>query len=80
MNAPELSVHNESRRALLLGFASGGLLLAFGVPSLAHAAAPVQPPVSPNPQYGGAGMPAFKDILSDEDITAVVAYTRGGFK
>ena len=57
MNAPELSVHNESRRALLLGFASGGLLLAFGVPSLARAAAPVQPPVSPNPQYGGAGMP-----------------------
>ncbi|MET3819367.1 isoquinoline 1-oxidoreductase beta subunit [Burkholderia ambifaria] len=57
MNAPELSVHNESRRALLLGFASGGLLLAFGVPSLARAATPAQPPVSPNPQYGGAGMP-----------------------
>ena len=55
MSAPELSVHNESRRAWLLGFASGGLLLAFGVPSLVRAATPVQPPVSANPQYGGAG-------------------------
>ncbi|NTZ05654.1 xanthine dehydrogenase family protein molybdopterin-binding subunit [Burkholderia metallica] len=71
MSAPELSVHNESRRALLLGFASGGLLLAFGVPSLAHAAAPVQPPVSANPQYGGAGMP--HGLRDDPNLFVAIA-------
>ncbi|MCA3864977.1 MAG: molybdopterin-dependent oxidoreductase, partial [Burkholderia sp.] len=71
MSAPELSAHNESRRALLLGFASGGLLLAFGVPSLAHAAAPVQPPVSANPQYGGAGMP--HGLRDDPNLFVAIA-------
>ncbi|KVE28866.1 twin-arginine translocation pathway signal protein [Burkholderia singularis] len=60
MSSDELAVQNESRRALLLGFASGGLLLAIGGPALVQAAtanAPGGPPVSANPQYGGAGMP-----------------------
>lgn len=71
MRAPELSVDNESRRALLLGFASGGLLLAFGVPSLAQAATPAQPPVSANPQYGGAGMP--HGLRDDPNLFVAIA-------
>ncbi|HEF5785430.1 TPA: xanthine dehydrogenase family protein molybdopterin-binding subunit [Burkholderia multivorans] len=70
MNAQRLSVCNESRRALLLGFASGGLLLAFGVPSLARAAVG-QPPVSANPQYGGAGMP--HGLRDDPNLFVAIA-------
>jgi len=71
MKKNQLEICNESRRAFMLGFGAGSLLLAFGLPSLALAA--------PKKQYGGEGAEhglrddphLFVEIAPDGTVTVV---------
>ena len=72
MNKDRIDLCNESRRAFLLGFGAGSLLLALGLPELAHAAQPAR-------QYGGEGAEhglrdnpqLFVEIAPDGTVTVV---------
>ena len=67
------TIENESRRAVLLGFAAGSLVLAFGGPRLTHADAP------PAKKYGGDGMShglrddprLFVEIAADGTVSII---------
>jgi isoquinoline 1-oxidoreductase beta subunit len=72
MNKDHIEICNESRRAFLLGFGAGSLLLAFGLPARARAAQPAH-------QYGGEGAEhglrdnphLFVEIAPDGSVTVV---------
>lgn len=78
MKNDTLNIRNESRRAFLLGFGAGSLLLAFGLPSLARAGSRAAAP-SRESQYGGAAMEhglrddphLFVEIAPDGTVTVV---------
>lgn len=73
MNRDSLHICNESRRAFLLGFGAGSLLLAFGLPALARAAD------APKKKYGGEANEhglrddphLFVEIAPDGTVTVV---------
>jgi isoquinoline 1-oxidoreductase beta subunit len=75
MNGERLGIRNESRRAFLLGFGAGGLLLAFG--GLPGLGAPARAAAAK--AYGGAGMEhglrddphLFVEIAPDGTVTVV---------
>jgi isoquinoline 1-oxidoreductase subunit beta len=77
MNNDDLKICNESRRAFMLGFGAGSLLLAFGLPSLALAAE--KPVTPPKKKYGGEGTEhglrddphLFVEIAPDGTVTVV---------
>lgn len=50
-------LHNESRRAFVLGFGAGSLVLALGLPRLARAGEAKQANAGSAKKYGGEGMP-----------------------
>lgn len=74
MNNDSLHICNESRRAFLLGFGAGSLLLAFGLPAFARAAE-----TAPKKKYGGEANEhglrddphLFVEIASDGTVTVV---------
>ncbi|HKT27267.1 hypothetical protein, partial [Dyella sp.] len=74
MSHDSLHICNESRRAFLLGFGAGSLLLAFGLPTLARAAE-----TSPKKKYGGEATDhglrddphLFVEIAPDGTVTVV---------
>lgn len=77
MKRDALDIRNESRRAFVLGFGAGSLVLALGLPRPARAAD--ADTAAPAKRYGGEGMPhglrddphLFVEIAADGTVTIV---------
>jgi isoquinoline 1-oxidoreductase beta subunit len=79
MKRAPLAITNESRRAFVLGFGAGSLVLALGGLPLAHADEAKKDAPKPPKKYGGEGMPnglrddphLFVEIAGDGTVSVV---------
>ncbi len=79
MKHDELALHNESRRAFVLGFGAGSLVLALGLPRFARADETTEASPGTSKKYGGEGMPnglrddphLFVEIAADGTVNVV---------